>query len=79
MAKWATEEWKATKEWQFNYQGTCITDPYLDETGRFKVSDPIKYYGMTQDHLNKWWKVEEVESREAIIRARFEEDIIDGT
>ena len=31
------------KEVSFEYNGTWITDQYLDETGRFEV-DPVEYY-----------------------------------
>ena len=34
----------------FVVQGTCITNPYYDETMRFEV-DPIEYYGLTEDQL----------------------------
>jgi len=34
----------------FIVQGTCITNPYYDETMRFEV-DPIEYYGLTEDQL----------------------------
>ena len=27
----------------FKFEGTCITDPFLDETGRFPVN-PLEYY-----------------------------------
>jgi hypothetical protein len=33
----------------FEFEGTYITDPSMDETGRFEV-DPIEYYG--QAYLN---------------------------
>ena len=32
------------KQIQFEYEGTMIVDPTMDETGRFKV-DPVEYYG----------------------------------
>ena len=35
---------------EFEYEGTWITDPYLDETGRFEVK-PKVYYGKV--YLNK--------------------------
>ncbi len=31
---------------EFIFNNTVITDPTMDETGRFSV-DPIKYYGET--------------------------------
>jgi len=31
------------KEVSFDYNGTWITDQYLDETGRFEVN-PVEYY-----------------------------------
>ena len=34
----------------FVIQGTCITNPYYDETMRFEV-DPIEYYGLSGDQL----------------------------
>ena len=34
----------------FVVQGTCITNPYYDETMRFEVN-PIEYYGLTEDQL----------------------------
>jgi hypothetical protein len=38
---------------EFEYEGTWITDPYLDETGRFEVN-PEEYYGETYlKELNK--------------------------
>ncbi len=32
------------KVYDFTYNGIVITDPYMDETGRFEV-DPIEHYG----------------------------------
>lgn len=32
------------------YEGMTITNPYMDETGRFEV-DPKIYYGLTEDEL----------------------------
>jgi len=38
---------------QFIYQGTVITNPHYDETGRFVV-DPINYYGQAYlDYLQE--------------------------
>tara|TARA_R110002020_G_scaffold21732_3_gene73811 strand:+ start:213 stop:485 length:273 start_codon:yes stop_codon:yes gene_type:complete len=34
----------------FKFEGTCITDPFLDETGRFSV-DPIEYYKLSLNTL----------------------------
>jgi hypothetical protein len=31
---------------EFEYEGVWITDPTLDETGRFEVN-PVEYYGET--------------------------------
>ena len=39
---------------EFEYEGTWITDPTLDETGRFEVN-PIEYYGET--YLNALKKI----------------------
>ena len=33
-------------------QDFIITDPHLDETGRFDV-DPVSYYGLTIDQVKK--------------------------
>ena len=33
---------------EFEFNGIWITDPYMDETGRFPV-DPIEYYGVEPD------------------------------
>tara|TARA_R100000353_G_scaffold41718_8_gene33134 strand:- start:2058 stop:2180 length:123 start_codon:yes stop_codon:yes gene_type:complete len=30
---------------EFEFNGIWITDPYMDETGRFPV-DPVEYYGV---------------------------------
>ena len=34
----------------FKFEGTCITDPFIDETGRFPV-DPIEYYKLSLNTL----------------------------
>ena len=41
----------------FNFKGQHITDPYYDETGRFKV-DPKKYYGLSDKQLKDLFKEE---------------------
>lgn len=33
---------------EFEFNGIWITDPYMDETGRFPV-DPVEYYGLKQE------------------------------
>ena len=30
---------------EFEFNGIWITDPFMDETGRFSV-DPVEYYGV---------------------------------
>ena len=45
----------------FEYEGVLITDPTMDETGRFKVN-PVEYYGSaytdrvvyTREQLYEW-------------------------
>ena len=34
----------------FLFNGTWITDPSMDETGRFPV-DPVEYYGVNLDYI----------------------------
>ena len=34
----------------FLFEGVWITNPFLDESGRFPV-DPIDYYGLTEKDL----------------------------
>ena len=33
---------------EFEFNGIWITDPYMDETGRFQV-DPVEYYGVNPE------------------------------
>lgn len=40
------------KMFEFDFEGTCITDPFLDETGRFPV-EPIEYYKLSFDVLTE--------------------------
>ncbi len=40
------ESKRSMLELEFEYEGVWITDPTLDETGRFEVN-PVEYYGET--------------------------------
>ena len=33
---------------EFEFNGIWITDPYMDETGRFPVA-PVEYYGVNPE------------------------------
>jgi|TARA_B110000967_G_C18340190_1_gene296257 hypothetical protein len=37
----------------FDHEGSFIVDPTMDETGRFDIGNPMKYYGITQQQLYK--------------------------
>ena len=45
MGKKFTEIIELGQHQTFEFNGVTITDPWMDETGRFEV-DPIKYYGV---------------------------------
>jgi len=47
--------WDYAGKLAFCWNGTLITDPYTDETGRFLV-DPIKYYGLTKKDVERMRK-----------------------
>jgi len=38
----------------FMFNGVGISDPYMDETGRFEV-EPEEYYQMRYDNLSDKW------------------------
>ena len=40
----------------FYFKEKFITDPYLDETGRFEVS-PTQYYGLTDKQMEIWQNI----------------------
>jgi len=48
-------KWDYVGKLGFCWNGTLITDPYSDETGRLKV-DPIKYYGLTKKDVERMRK-----------------------
>ena len=47
--------WDYAGKLAFCWNGTLITDPYTDETGRFLV-DPTKYYGLTKKDVERMRK-----------------------
>jgi hypothetical protein len=48
-------KWDYVGKLGFCWNGTLITNPYSDETGRLKV-DPIKYYGLTKKDVERMRK-----------------------
>ena len=54
MTKFCKIQLKSTQEGMksFIFQDTYITDPTLDETGRYPV-DPKKYYGLTDSQIQE--------------------------
>ena len=51
---------------EFEYKGTWITDPTLDETGRFEVN-PLEYY-------NEAYKKAEIEYLKNIVKLWLDSD-----
>ena len=43
---------KLTGKTGFVYNDVIITDPHLDETGRFEV-DAMEYYGLTEEQVRE--------------------------
>ncbi|PDY93219.1 hypothetical protein CON09_08310 [Bacillus anthracis] len=44
------------KQPSFEFMGMHIVNPYMDETGRFRVLDPCEYYGISEEFLKQFPK-----------------------